>query len=554
MSVRSSSRSSATGGDAVVRALEAAGVEIVFGVASVHNLPLFDAVVRSSVRLVPTRTEAGAVNMADAYARVSGGIGVAITSTGTGAGNAGGALIEALAASSRVLHLTGQIESSYLGRGCGYIHETKDQLGFLTATSKTALRAERGKTGEAVIEAMRAMLEHPQGPVSIEIPIDYQYADSDLVEDAVGAPRRPLPAGEPMTAAAEALRAAKRPVIWAGGGVNASGAGAELQSLVEASGAALFTSNKGRGAVSEEHPQCVGNFGSHPLGREFLSRCDVLLSVGTHFRSNETETYRLSLPEQHVQIDVDAAAIGRTFPGSIGIVGDARLALQGIVERLAGPAPSRGYLQEIESLRDEVRSAVRSTLGPYQALADALAKHVRAPVVLARDVTVLGNVIANRLQPIQTAAENVYAVGGGIGQGLAMGLGAALARPEAGALLLAGDGGFACNLGELATAVQESARISVLVFDDGGYGVLRNVQDAEFGGRRVGVDLGGPDFVALARAFGWDATVVREPDAFDPAIAAGLRADRPTLAVADMAGIGEMRTKFLPPVNTPRKA
>lgn len=541
-----------TGGDAVVGALEGLGIPLVFGVASVHNLPIFDALTRSPIRLVPTRTEAGALNMADAYARVSGGIGVAITSTGTGAGNAAGAMIEAFTAGSRVLHITAQIDSAFLGRGTGYIHETKDQLGMLAAISKRALQAERGRVGEAIAEAVGILVEFPQGPVSVEIPIDVQYGRSGFVGASLAEPLRPQPDAHAVRAAVDALESARRPAIWAGGGVNASGAGPELLAVLEGSSAALFTSNKGRGAVSEEHPQCVGNFASHATGAAFLGDCDLLLSIGTHFRSNETNTYGLQLPELHIQIDVDPAAIGRSFAASLGVVGDAKVTLGLIAQMLDHSAPFADYRAEVVAVKARVREAVRSTLGPYAKLADALAAHVRSPTVLARDVTVLSNLIANRLHNVQEAEANVYAVGGGVGQGLAMGIGAALARPAANVLVLAGDGGFACSLGEMATATQEGLRLGVLLFDDGGYGVLRNTQDAAFGGRRIGVDLTSPDFELLAEAMGWGGGSVRDADEFEPALAKLMRSSRQELVVADLASIGDLTEPFLPPVKIGR--
>jgi acetolactate synthase-1/2/3 large subunit len=553
MSASSKASVASTGGDAVARALEGAGIRIVFGVASVHNLPIFDALTRSSIRLVPTRTESGAVNMADAYARVGGGIGVAITSTGTGAGNAAGAMIEALSAGSRMLHLTGQVESAYLGRGCGYIHETKDQLGMLEATSKHALQAERGAVGQAVAEAMQAIVEFPQGPVSVEIPIDFQYDESAVEAWTIVEPARTAPDPSSVRAAADALGSGRRVVVWAGGGVNASQAGAELRELVERTGAALLTSNKGRGAVPEDHHQCVGNFGSHPLVQAFLRKADVLLSVGTHFRSNETHTYALPFPAVHIQVDVDPAAIGRTFPASHGVVGDARSALGALTAELGAVAQvESGYLTEIEALRDDVRRAVRGTLGPYEEIVDALAMHVGPNGVLVRDVTVLANVIANRLHGIDAARSNIYAVGGGIGQGLAMAIGARLADGDAPLVLLAGDGGFAVNVGEMLTAVQERLRLAVCLYDDGGYGVLRNTQDAAFGGRRIGVDLTGPDFAALARSAGWSAIRVTQADEIAPALGEALAAPNPAMIVHDLTAIGPMSEPFLPPVKTGR--
>src|SRR5487761_2001362 len=163
----------ATVGDVIAAFLESLGVELAFGVVSVHNIPILDAINRRQrIRFVPARGEAGATNMADAAARVSGSLGVVITSTGTGAGNAAGALVEARTAGTPLLHLTGQIESAYLDRDAGYIHEAPDQLGMLRAISKAAYRVRSAETALGTVrEAIRMACTAPQGPVSVEIPI-----------------------------------------------------------------------------------------------------------------------------------------------------------------------------------------------------------------------------------------------------------------------------------------------------------------------------------------------------------------------------------------------
>ncbi|MBX5490536.1 MAG: hypothetical protein IRZ14_05210, partial [Chloroflexi bacterium] len=167
-----------TGGDAVVRVLEQAGVEVVFGIISIHNLPLYDAIQRrGTLRAITSRSEAGAANMADAYARASGKLGVVLTSTGAGAGNAMGSLVEAQTAGSPVLHLTGNIASTAHGLGRGAIHEAKDQLGMLQAVSKAAWRVPApAAIPWTVHAAIEAALSAPRGVVSVEIPIDFQYA------------------------------------------------------------------------------------------------------------------------------------------------------------------------------------------------------------------------------------------------------------------------------------------------------------------------------------------------------------------------------------------
>src|SRR5215208_1910297 len=170
-----------TGGDSIVRGLRRAGVDAVFGVISVHNLPIYDALLRQgSIRVIPARSEAGTVNMADGYARAGGRLGVAITSTGTGAGNAAGALIEAQTAGSPILHLTGQVESGYLDQGRGFLHEARDQLGMLRAVSKAAMRPIHANVVSGTLHAaIEQALTAPRGVVSVEVPIDYQYAMVD---------------------------------------------------------------------------------------------------------------------------------------------------------------------------------------------------------------------------------------------------------------------------------------------------------------------------------------------------------------------------------------
>ncbi|NDZ81937.1 thiamine pyrophosphate-binding protein, partial [Streptomyces sp. SID10853] len=165
-----------TGGDLLVAVLRELGIDTVFGIVSVHNLPLVEAVDRD-LRFVPVRHEATAVSAADAYGRARGSIGCALTSTGTGAGNAAGSLIESLSAGTAVLHVTGQIDSAYLGGGRGFIHETKDQLAMLRAVSAYAATVTSADdAGRLLREAALAALTAPGGPGSVEWPVDLQYA------------------------------------------------------------------------------------------------------------------------------------------------------------------------------------------------------------------------------------------------------------------------------------------------------------------------------------------------------------------------------------------
>lgn len=538
------------GGDLLVALMEALGVDTAFGVVSVHNLPLVDAV-SERLRFVPVRHEAAAVNAADAYGRVRGTVGIALTSTGTGAGNAAGSLIESLSTGSRVLHVTGQIESRYLGQGRGFIHETKDQAGMLAAVSKAAYTVEDVEGAPALLaRAAAEAATAPYGPVSVEWPIDLQYRPHEIpVLDVAPAPAAPVLDEAALDEAAARIAAAKRPLLWAGGG--ALDARAEVAELLTRTRAGLLTSNSGRGVVEEGHGACIGNFAMNPAVAAVRERADLLVSIGTHFRSNETGDYDLVLPANHVQIDIDPAAIGRVYPVETGLVGHSADVLRALLDRL----PERtgtddGWLTEVAAARRGARQGLRQSIGWQAEICDAVRSAFPREAVLARDVTIPSSMWGNRLLAVDDPSVNVFPRGGGIGQGLAMGIGGALARPEVPTLILVGDGGFAVHLGELGTLAQENPWAVVLLFNDGGYGVLRNTQDAHVG-RRSGVDLATPDFGLLAAAYGLPHWRVKSTDDVEGALAAALSVRGAAVVEIDVDALGPIPRPFTPPVKIP---
>ena len=340
-------------GDIVAAFLEAAGVDAAFGVISIHNMPMLDAIGRRNrIRFVPARGEAGGVNMADAHARVSGGLGVAFTSTGTGAGNACGALVEAQTAGTPLLHLTGQIETEYLDRDRGYIHEARDQLTMLRGASKAALRVRSpADLPGALREAARVAQTPPAGPVSVEIPVDIQEATLERPASlAPLAPAGPEPDAAALDLLADALAAARRPMLWLGGG--ARRAGAEARALAGL-GFGIVTSIQGRGIVAEGGPMSLGAWNFQPPVEAFYATCDAMLVVGSRLRGNETLKYRLALPKPLYRIDADPRADGRSFANDIFVCGDAARAMAGLAARLDGRMavePALGVGREAEEL------------------------------------------------------------------------------------------------------------------------------------------------------------------------------------------------------------
>jgi acetolactate synthase-1/2/3 large subunit len=544
-----------SGGDLLVDLLRRHQVDAAFGVVSVHNLPLVDAVDRR-LRWVATRTEAGALNAADGYARATDGVGCAVTSTGTGAGNAAGALVEALTAGSPVLHITGQIDTPYLGRGMGVIHETRDQLPMLEAVSKTASTLTEDAATE-LSDLIAEALAYPRGPVSAEWPIDLQYAD----QPSLPAPTEPHRGAKPATpldeaqlaAAVELIKQARRPLVWVGGG--ARWAGPELSALLDSTGAGLLTSNAGRGVIPEDDERVVGNFAATPGCAGLLEQADLLISIGSHFRSNETRTFKLPLPRPHIQIDIDPVAIGRSYPADVGLVGDASSILNQLLSHLTDDvecSAEDSWQNQVAETRASCRAQLRTNIGPYAQICDAIRSVLPRNAQLVRDITIPNSAWGNRLLDVYDPATNIYPRGGGIGQAVGLGIGAAVAHSDRRTMVLIGDGGFQIQVGELSTIAQEQLPITIIVFDDGGYGVLRNMQDQHLG-RRAGVDLFTPSMQSLAEAHALPYWRVEDANDFHEAFAAATALPGPSLVHVDCDAIGPMPVPFTPPVHIPSR-
>lgn len=488
-----------TVGDIITAFLLNCGVKTAFGVISIHNMPILDAFYRSgNIRFVPSRGEAGAVNMADSYARVSGSLGVAVTSTGTGAGNACGAMVEANTAGTPLLHLTGQVESPYVELNCGYIHEAPRQLDMLRAVSKKAFRVTAADTAlDTIKEAVRVALTAPSGPVSVEIPIDIQAAQIDWPEDlttpSIEITRAPQSAIDEL---ADALVKAQRPMLWLGGGArHAADAALQFAEL----GFGVISTVNGRGIVPEMHPRTLGAFTYHSETEKLYATCDAMLMVGSRLRSNEALSYRLRLPTPLYRVDV--VDHHPSYEAEFFVQGDSRDTL----ERLALAMGSRMIVDpkfgsDVMKTRRTIHEIERSSLGQYTELVDAVQDAGGDDFVWVRDVTLGNSIWGNRMLRLTGPRDGVHALGGGIGQGLPMAVGAALAAEGRQVICMVGDGGLMLNPGEFATAVQEKADFILLLMNDKGYGVIKNIQNARYGSRNCYVDLHTPDFEAFCNS------------------------------------------------------
>ena len=549
-----------TVGAAIAAFLEQCGVEAAFGVISIHNMPILDAFAeRGRIRFVMARGEAGGTGMADAYARTTNTLGVCLTSTGTAAGNAAGALVEALTAGTPLLHLTGQIETQYLDRNLSYIHEAPNQLAMLEAVSKAAFRVRSVETALSTVKlAVQTALTAPTGPVSVEIPIDIQAALIDAPVDLKPAPIAPrVPAADALDELAARLSTARRPLLWLGGGARRAG---KAVARLMAMGIGVVTSTQGRGIVPEDHPQSLGAYNLQKPIENFYQTCDAMLVVGSRLRGNETLKYELKLPQPLLRIDTDSSAEGRCYRSDYFVSGDASLALEGLADRLEGRIRvDPAFAADLDAARRKAEATLLDGLGPYADLVAQLQAAAGRRFNWVRDVTVSNSTWGNRQLKIFEATAGVHALGGGIGQGLAMAVGAAVGAAVTGSgrktYCLCGDGGFILNLGELATAVQEKADIVFVLMNDQRYGVIQNIQDAQYGGRRVYVDLHTPDYAQLCASMSLGHVRVADMKELSAALDKATGVQGPFILEIDMRAIGSFKTAFAgPPTKAPTTA
>ncbi len=513
----------ATGADAVVAELEAAGVELCFGLPGVHNLPLWEALRQSPIRLVGVRHEQTAAYAADGYARATGRLGVALVTTGPGAANTLGAVGEAWASRSSVLVIATDIPAALRRPGVyrGALHEMTDQAAMFAPLVTSSHRARRDRpVAQTAREALRAAGDRP---VYLEIPTDLLSAPAQP-PGADRHARAPLPfrgADRLARDAVRTLESAQRPLIWAGGG--ATGMAAEVAGLAEALAAPVLTTYRARGLLGRGHPCDVG-MPPHvePAGR-LWDEADVVVAIGSDLDGMNTQNWAMPQPPALIAVNCDPADATKNYRADV-VLEDLR--------ELAPRARPRAALAELAERLRRVRAEACADLDPRALrFLDAFAHAVPGDAVVVCDMCIPGYWIAGfHSFPRPRALQ--YPMGWGtLGFAFPASLGAALAGTGP-VVSVSGDGGFLYAAGELATVAQEEIPLTAVIVDDGGYGMLRYDQDLA-GTPRHGVDLRTPDFEALAGAFGIRAeTVEGLEDAFGEALARHVTDPEPSVLVA----------------------
>ena len=540
-----------TGGQAITESLKAQGVDTVFGIISIHNLDLFDALYdqQDSLRFIGGRLELGVGFMADGYARATGKPGVLITSTGPGAADSIGAMGEAYFSGSPLLQVTTNVETEFLGQGRNATHETKNQLGMFEAvTDWNAMIGEIESIPDNLMEAFQRFQHRRPRPIELELPTDLLGNRADI--EVLG-PRDPgIPQGDPakVEQALDILLKARRPAIVVGEEVQMLGGTEEIVRLAETLGAAVVTSDGAKGAFPEDHPLSLGQmlgrriWGENPV-QDWLSTCDAVVILGSIMPHRSTTGVQLKLPETVVHVLLDGDSIGKNYDATVPIVANSQAVARQWLDAIGGSDVSKGqsYADEIASVKKDIHSNLQETWGNELRVFEAVREATPRDTIFSLDPTVPAS-RASRCLPIYGPRMYMHPHGwAGLGFAFPAGLGAKVGRPESPVVCITGDGGFQYNFQELATAAQYNIHPVILMFNDSAWGVLKKYQQDRFGDREFATDLVNPDFGKLFDSYGFGATKVSTVAELGPALDAAISSGKTHLVeVAIPDGFGAL--------------
>ncbi len=551
-----------TGAEIVVAHLINEGCPYIFGIPGHGNLALTDALRRrqNQITTIQTMHESAAVHMADGYYRVTGQPLAVFTSIGPGALNTVIGLATAYVDSTAVLALTGDTHVHMAGRGVLQEIERRWSADNFRALEPVVKRAWRVTNVEQLPNAMQRAFNHMRsgrpGPTAINLPMDVQaaIADVELAEPDQHVPRG-APLGDPIQIeqAVKLLAEAKRPVILVGGGVITANASAALREVAEASGAAVVNTMMGLGAFPADHPLYAWATGSKgtSCGLQLTRRADVLLAVGCRFADETASSYRPGIsfnipPTKLIHVDLDPAEIGKNYPVTVGIVGDAQAVLAQIAEGLQAEGPrdyaSTEYFAEIQQLKQEWREKLERHRDDSRVPVMISTVLQRLRPLLDRDAIVVsssGNVQAQIIQEFEFYQARTCLTTGGfstMGFTLPAALGAKLAAPDRQVVGLVGDGDFMMHMQELSTAVRYNLPVVIIILNNKGWISIRDLQMAAYGEQMAfATDFMKDDdeysapLAEIARSFGCHGQRISRADEIEPAVRAALQSEGPAV-------------------------
>lgn len=521
---------SVTGGVAMARQLAEEGVTHVFGIPGVqldyatNGLAAF----RDQIELINARHEQTTTYAADGYHRTTGKIGVALVVPGPGVLNAAAGLVTALACSSKVLLLSGQIPSHGLGKGLGLLHEIPDQSGILETLCRSSVLARSAGEVAGAVHGAFVRLGSGPGPVAVEIPPDVLSGLSDGA--AIGAE----PAGTPspgavgdLATAAERLLGAERPVIYAGGGARAADAWDELHRLSELLGAPLIASMGGKGSFDETHQNALAPLAHH----EMMWRADVVFVVGSRAVSPRAGGLKIHPDAYQISLNDDANAFGPPRSYDLTVLGDARTGTAAIADQIESATGGDHRPLWIDDL-DDVRARAHARLAPLEpqmSYVGALRDAMPDDAVLVNELTQVGYVARYGFDVRHRRSYVDPGYQGTLGYGYPTAIGAAVGNPDRPVVSINGDGGFGYGLAEMATVMNHDIALIGVVFRDDAYGNVQRMHRQQFDGDHHGTELFNPDMLTLAQAYDMDGYRAESPADLRTMLATAIDARRPAL-------------------------
>jgi len=488
-----------TTAEATVETLLRHGLDTVYALPGLHNDPLFDAFYHASdrLRVIHPRHEQTAAYMALGAALATGRPQAFAVVPGPGMLNASAALLTAYGMNAPVIGLIGQIPQADIDKGHGHLHEIHDQLGLLRHVTKWAERIRSPQEApDLVAQAVQHATSGRPRPVALECALDTwaRSAEVTLPDGPLPPPAQPVDAAAVETAA-KILGAAERPIIVLGGG--AIDAGAEVTEIAELLEAPVSSYRRGRGVIPSSHRLAV----DMPIGHRLWKDADAVLAVGTRFLI-QNSGWGIDRDLKVVRLDIDPDEHERYAKPDVALVGDAAPYLRALIAALPKHnrrRPSRS--DELAGHRDWLADRL-SRLEPQLSFLKAIRAALPEDGIFVDEVSQVGfaSRVALPIEKPRTFLSPGYQDNLGWGFGTALGVKAAM--PDRKVLAIAGDGGFMYQVGELATAARHKLAVDVVVFDNGGFGNVKRIQQERYGNRLIASDLQNPDFCRLADSFG----------------------------------------------------
>lgn len=522
-----------TGGEAIIEAVVANGVDTVFGIPGAQIYPLFDGIYKSPVQLIVPRHEQSAGYMAMGYAKSSGKTGVFSVVPGPGILNTTAALCTAMGNCSPIVGLTGQVPTPFVGKGRGHLHELKDQAGTLRTLIKDAISIDdASQTCQQVNEAFHKAKSGRPGPVTVEMCWDTMATEFDfdfeVPQQAAGQPEINL---DEINAAVKLLANAKNPMIMCGSG--AQHAAEEVRALAELLTAPVTGFRSGRGIVAEDHP-----LGVPPVAaRELWDDVDVLIGIGSrlempYMRWGDYMSYeqKPSSGPKLIRIDIDPKQMD-IFQPDIGIVADSAAVCRLLVDKLSTQAsPDKAArLDKITTAKVVAWDAIQK-VQPQLSYLNVIRDVLPRDGFYVPELSQMG--FATWAGGLPVLEPRTYVEGGfqgTLGYGFPTALGVKVANPDKAVVSVCGDGGFMFGVQELITAAENNIGLVTLVFNNNAYGNVRRDQQMGFGSRYSGSELKTPDFVKLAESCDVEAHRVTSPAELRPVLERCINNNRPAL-------------------------